>query len=36
VGGVTFPLLSTGQWIINVHDSRDNGIYVSCGEIPNP
>lgn len=36
VGGVNFALLSTGQWIINVHDGRDNGIYVSCGEIPNP
>lgn len=36
VGGVTFPMLATGQWIINVHDARDNGVYVSCGEIPQP
>jgi hypothetical protein len=36
VGGLTFAMLSTGQWIINVHDARDDGIYVSCGEIPAP
>ena len=32
----TFEMLATGQWIINVHDARDNQIYVSCGEIPTP
>ena len=33
---VTFAMLSAGEWIINVHDARDNGVYVSCGEIPRP
>jgi hypothetical protein len=31
-----FGDLATGSWIINVHDARDVGIYVSCGEIPRP
>lgn len=31
-----FTALETGEWIINVHDQRDDQIYVSCGEIPNP
>lgn len=35
-----FPMpMSTfkeGEWLINVHDERDNLIYVSCGEIPRP
>ncbi len=36
VGGITFAMLHTGAWIINVHDVRDEGVYVCCGEIPNP
>lgn len=30
-----FSALETGEWIINVHDERDDQIYVCCGEIPN-
>ena len=33
---MSFTDLATGEWIINVHDARDTGIYVSCGEIPKP
>jgi hypothetical protein len=33
---VTFEMLSQGEWALNVHDSRDSNIYVSCGEIPTP
>lgn len=36
VGTVTFAMLGTGEWIINAHDARDNGVYVSCGELPAP
>lgn len=32
----TFAMLGKGEWIINVHDARDDQIYVSCGEIPAP
>lgn len=31
-----FSDLSTGDWVINVHDARDKLIYVSCGVIPKP
>jgi hypothetical protein len=31
-----FSELSTGSWVINVHDARDVRLYVSCGEIPKP
>ena len=31
---MTFAMVSTGEWIINVHDERDFQVYVSCGEIP--
>jgi len=33
---MTFDMLSKGDWALNVHDSRDHNIYVSCGEIPKP
>lgn len=33
---MTFKTLATGEWILNVHDARDNDVYVSCGEIPKP
>ncbi|MDP1822420.1 MAG: CHRD domain-containing protein [Archangium sp.] len=33
---LTLAELSKGEWLINVHDARDFGIYVSCGEIPHP
>ena len=37
-GGVNFGFkeLSTGDWAINVHDARENSVYVTCGEIPKP
>ena len=33
---MTFKTLATGEWILNVHDARENDVYVSCGEIPTP
>lgn len=32
----TFAMFGSEEWIINVHDARDSGIYTSCGEIPRP
>ena len=29
---VAFEEFETGQWLINVHDSREFPLYVSCGE----
>ena len=31
-GLVQFDEFEKGEWLINVHDARDNLIYVSCGE----
>jgi hypothetical protein len=31
-----FDELSTGEWAINIHDAREFGVYVTCGEIPKP
>ncbi len=28
-----FSELTTGAYALNVHDSRDNGLYVSCGDL---
>jgi len=36
VSDVTFEMIKKGSWLINVHDSRDRTVYVSCGEIPAP
>ncbi len=36
VEGLTFKDFKTGEWIINLHDVRNNSVYVSCGEIPVP
>ncbi len=34
--GTPFDTFKSGAWIINVHDTRDIGLYVSCGKIPAP
>ncbi len=31
-----FDSFKVGEWVINAHDARDFGVYVSCGEIPRP
>lgn len=32
---LTFEEVTQGEWLINVHDARENSLYVSCGEVPN-
>ncbi len=36
LGSISFAILATDSLIINVHDARDEGVYVSCGEVPRP
>ncbi|MFT3714252.1 MAG: CHRD domain-containing protein [Archangium sp.] len=33
---IKFDDFKKGDWAINVHDERDNPVYVSCGEVPKP
>lgn len=36
VTNLSFSSFAAGDWLINVHDARDKGVYVSCGEVPRP